>query len=135
MRYSLGIRKGGVRTTGSRSWHYTGIWRHAEIIQDCGTWQRGDADSDRAEHQSGRGTADRTGAEGSRAGRTDADSGSDGEENRLQRKTLLNKGYHLDLFSGCALEAEGFGVCFGTEDQKEGMKAFLNKTKYEYQGK
>ena len=50
-------------------------------------------------------------------------------------KTLLNKGYHLDLFSGCALEAEGFGVCFGTEDQKEGMKAFLNKTKYEYQGK
>ena len=50
-------------------------------------------------------------------------------------KTLLNKGYHLDLFSGCALEAEGFGVCFGTEDQKEGMKAFLNKTTYEYQGK
>lgn len=50
-------------------------------------------------------------------------------------KTLLNKGYHLDLFSGCALEAEAFGVCCGTEDQKEGMKAFLNKTKYEYQGK
>ena len=50
-------------------------------------------------------------------------------------KTLINKGYHLDLFSGCALEAEGFGVCFGTEDQKEGMKAFLNKTTYEYQGK
>ena len=50
-------------------------------------------------------------------------------------KTLMNKGYGLDLFSGCALEAEGFGVCFGTEDQKEGMKAFLNKGKYEYQGK
>lgn len=53
----------------------------------------------------------------------------------MASKTLLNKGYHLDLFSGCALEAEGFGVCFGTEDQKEGMKAFLNKGKYEYQGK
>ncbi len=52
-----------------------------------------------------------------------------------QSKTLLNKGYHLDLFSGCALEAEGFGICFGTEDQKEGMKAFLSKEKYEYQGK
>lgn len=50
-------------------------------------------------------------------------------------KTLINKGYHIDLFSGCALEAEAFGVCCGTEDQKEGMKAFLNKTKYEYQGK
>ena len=33
------------------------------------------------------------------------------------------------------VEAEGFGVCFGTEDQKAGMKAFLNKTKYEYLGK
>ncbi len=53
----------------------------------------------------------------------------------MASKTLLNKGYHLDLFSGCALEAEGFGVCFGTEDQKEGMKAFLNKGKYEFQGK
>ena len=51
-------------------------------------------------------------------------------------KTLLNKGYHLDLFSGCALEAEGFGVCFGTEDQKEGMGAFLEKRKHEpYQNK
>ena len=53
--------------------------------QDLRTWQRGDADSDRAEHQSGRGTADRTGAEGSRAGRTDADSGSDGERKSPQR--------------------------------------------------
>lgn len=52
-----------------------------------------------------------------------------------QCKTLINKGYHLDMYSGCALEAEGFGVCFGTEDQKEGMKAFLAKSKYEYQGK
>jgi enoyl-CoA hydratase len=42
-------------------------------------------------------------------------------------KTCINKGYHLDLFSGSALEAEAFGGCFGTEDQKEGMKAFLEK--------
>jgi enoyl-CoA hydratase len=53
----------------------------------------------------------------------------------MASKTLINKGYGLDLFSGCALEAEGFGVCFGTTDQKEGMKAFLSKGKYEYQGK
>ena len=42
-------------------------------------------------------------------------------------KTCINKGYHLDMFSGCALEAEAFGGCFGTEDQKEGMAAFLEK--------
>lgn len=52
-----------------------------------------------------------------------------------QCKTLINRGAHMDVQSGCALEAEGFGVCFGTEDQKEGMKAFLGKTKYEYEGK
>ena len=42
-------------------------------------------------------------------------------------KTCINKGYHLDLYSGSALEAQAFGGCFGTEDQKEGMLAFLEK--------
>lgn len=53
----------------------------------------------------------------------------------MQAKTLINKGYHLDMFSGCALEAEGFGLCFGTEDQKEGMNAFLEKRKAEFKNK
>ncbi len=52
-----------------------------------------------------------------------------------QSKTLINKGYHLDMFSGAALEAEGFGVCFGTEDQKEGMKAFLEKRPAEFKNR
>ena len=52
-----------------------------------------------------------------------------------QCKTLINKGFTLDHVTGAALENEGFGICFSTEDQKEGMKAFLNKTTYEYQGK
>ena len=50
-------------------------------------------------------------------------------------KTCINKGYHLDMFSGCALEAEAFGGCFGTEDQKEGMKAFLEKRPAEFKNK
>ena len=50
-------------------------------------------------------------------------------------KKLLNEGLTLNHTAGCELEAKGFGACFSTEDQKEGMKAFLNKTTYEYQGK
>ncbi len=39
-------------------------------------------------------------------------------------KTLLNKGYHLDLFSGCAPEAEGFWRMFSVpkiERRHEGV--------------
>ena len=50
-------------------------------------------------------------------------------------KTCINKGYHLDMFSGCALEAEAFGGCFGTEDQKEGMQAFLEKRPAQFKNK
>ena len=32
-------------------------------------------------------------------------------------------------------ESRAFGNCFATEDQKNGMKAFLNKEKYVFQGK
>ena len=50
-------------------------------------------------------------------------------------KKLINDGLALDHVKGCELEAKGFGACFSTTDQKEGMKAFLGKTTYEYQGK
>jgi len=50
-------------------------------------------------------------------------------------KTCINKGYHLDMYSGAALEAEAFGGCFGTEDQKEGMKAFLEKRPAEFKNR
>ncbi len=45
---------------------------------------------------------------------------------RLSKKAI-NGGLEVDLKSGCALEAEIFGICFSTEDQKEGMKAFIEK--------
>ena len=44
-------------------------------------------------------------------------------------KTAVNLGIQTDIDSGVALEAVYFGSCFGSEDQQEGMGAFLEKRK------
>jgi len=53
----------------------------------------------------------------------------------MQCKHALNQGFMLPHVIGCETEAKDFGACFATTDQKEGMKAFLNKSTYEYTGK
>jgi enoyl-CoA hydratase len=50
-------------------------------------------------------------------------------------KASINKSASVDVDSGLDFEAEAFGLCFGTEDQKEGMAAFLEKRKATYHGK
>jgi enoyl-CoA hydratase len=50
-------------------------------------------------------------------------------------KSAVNKGLDVDLNSGIAYEAEVFGLCFATEDQKEGMTAFIEKRKANFIGK
>lgn len=50
-------------------------------------------------------------------------------------KRAANQGIEVDLKSGCALEAEIFGLCFSTEDQKEGMKAFVEKRPANFKGR
>jgi enoyl-CoA hydratase len=50
---------------------------------------------------------------------------------RLAKKAI-GVGTGVDLRSGYALEAELLAHCFATEDQKEGMRAFLEKRKPEY---
>lgn len=50
-------------------------------------------------------------------------------------KRAINGGMEVDLKSGCALEAEIFGLCFSTEDQKEGMKAFIEKRPADFKGR
>jgi len=42
-------------------------------------------------------------------------------------KVSLNKGMQCDIDSAIAYESEVFGECFATEDQTEGMSAFLEK--------
>lgn len=42
-------------------------------------------------------------------------------------KEAVNEGLDVDLDSGIAYEIEVFGLCFATNDQKEGMRAFIEK--------
>lgn len=42
-------------------------------------------------------------------------------------KTAINRGIETDLETGMAIEKDLFGLTFATEDQKEGMAAFLEK--------
>jgi len=50
-------------------------------------------------------------------------------------KKAINSGMNVDLSSGLDLEAECFALCFSTEDQKEGMSAFLEKRKPAFKGR
>jgi enoyl-CoA hydratase len=50
-------------------------------------------------------------------------------------KTVVNEGINMNIQSALALEARGFEILFSTEDQKEGMKAFVEKRKPIFKGK
>jgi len=50
-------------------------------------------------------------------------------------KSAVNQGMNMDLESGAAYEAEAFGLCFSTTDQKEGMTAFVEKRKAIFVGR
>lgn len=50
-------------------------------------------------------------------------------------KEVMWRGQDMDLDNACALENQMFGMCFSTLDQKEGMKAFLEKRKAEFKNR
>ncbi|PNU20187.1 crotonase [Geothermobacter hydrogeniphilus] len=50
-------------------------------------------------------------------------------------KRALRDGLETDLTRACAMEADLFGLCFATADQKEGMQAFLEKRPAKFTGK
>ena len=47
-------------------------------------------------------------------------------------KEAVQRGQDMDLENACILESELFGLCFSSEDQKEGMTAFLEKRNPKY---
>jgi len=49
-------------------------------------------------------------------------------------KRVMNKGVDLALDSALELEKQAFSALFGSEDQSEGMAAFLEKRKAEFKG-
>lgn len=50
-------------------------------------------------------------------------------------KEVINRGLNMDLEAAASLELDAFALCFSTEDQKEGMKAFLEKRKANFRGR
>jgi enoyl-CoA hydratase len=51
-----------------------------------------------------------------------------------QAKRVINKGSDLALDAGLALEKMAFMALFNTHDQREGMRAFMEKRKPEFKG-
>jgi len=49
-------------------------------------------------------------------------------------KHCIDRGFDVDLNSGCYLEADAFALCMASPDGKEGMTAFLEKRKPEFKG-
>jgi len=50
-------------------------------------------------------------------------------------KDAVNEGMQTDIDRAMTIEADIFGLCFATEDQKEGMQAFVEKRKAQFKGK
>lgn len=49
-------------------------------------------------------------------------------------KSAINNGLNMDTESAYAFEADLFGLCFSTDDQTEGMSAFIEKRKALFKG-
>ena len=50
-------------------------------------------------------------------------------------KESINRGMQCSMDEAINIEANLFGLCFATEDQKEGMKAFMEKRKAKFNNK
>ena len=47
---------------------------------------------------------------------------------------IVNAGYDIDLQTACLMERDAFALCFSSLDQREGMRAFLDKRQPQFTG-
>lgn len=50
-------------------------------------------------------------------------------------KMAINSAWSCDIETGMVMEADAWGMLYGTEDQKEGMRAFLEKRQPSFKGR
>ena len=60
---------------------------------------------------------------------------SKGSKSVSYAKAAIVDGIQADIHTGMDIEKSAFALCFATDDQKEGMAAFLGKRAPEFQGK
>ena len=61
--------------------------------------------------------------------------GSKGRVSIRGIKQVIDRGFDVDLRHALDMEADAFAMCFCSEDQKEGMTAFIEKKKPDFKGK
>lgn len=49
-------------------------------------------------------------------------------------KQVINRGFEVDLLSGCAMEIDAFALCLASPDAREGARAFLEKRPPKFTG-
>lgn len=59
---------------------------------------------------------------------------SKGKVSLRAAKSCIDRGYDVDLPSGCYMESDAFALCMTSPDREEGMGAFLEKRKPEFKG-
>jgi enoyl-CoA hydratase len=59
---------------------------------------------------------------------------SKGKTSLRAAKQAINYGMNTDLATGIHIEIDGFGMCYGSSDSKEGTSAFLEKRKATFKG-
>jgi enoyl-CoA hydratase len=59
---------------------------------------------------------------------------SKGKASLREAKPPINNGLNTDLATGIHIEVESFGMCYASNDSKEGTSAFLEKRKPEFKG-